>query len=447
MPGFEAQLGLQTGLGMRVSPTVVALAELVTLSATELEAMVERELATNPALERGEPPACPVCGHAAHGSATCQAGRDRTRPPQLRPNEQGSRGQLNSIAARPSGVERLAAEAGLLVPAADRRVVAYVAADLDGRGRLDREPATLAAELGVTKERVHRAIAAIREVGPPGICARNLSECLRLQLEPIEADAGPPALLRRILDGHLEDLARGRLRAVAVAHSVTTADVAAARDLLRRLQPSAVVDDVGEEVPAARPDVVVRNGHGRLGELEVEVNDQAWRGLRVEPLYRRLASGLAPLSLTASERQHVCDQVARADDVLARLEERSTVLGRVARFAVERQRGFLRDGPAAHVPLTRAEVARELGIHESTVSRAVNGKHIQLPDGRLVPMAELFGTARSAQELLRAVVAAEGRPLSDDQLADRLSAGGHTVARRTVAKYRAWLGIPPAALR
>jgi hypothetical protein len=112
-----------------------------------------------------------------------------------------------------------------------------------------------------------------------------------------------------------------------------------------------------------------------------------------------------------------------------------------------RQRGFLRDGPAAHVPLTRAEVARELGMHESTVSRAVNGKHLQLPDGWLVPMAELFGTARSAQELLRAVVAAEARPLSDDQLADRLSAGGHTVARRTVAKYRARLGIPPAALR
>jgi RNA polymerase sigma-54 factor len=208
-----------------------------------------------------------------------------------------------------------------------------------------------------------------------------------------------------------------------------------------------VVDDVGEQVPAARPDVVVRDSHGRLGELEVEVPDEAWRGLRVEVLYRRLASGLAPLPLTTSERQHVCEQVARADDLLARLEERSTVLGRVARCAVERQRGFLRDGPAAHVPLTRAEVARELGMHESMVSRAVNGKHVQLPDGRLVPMAELFGTARSAQELLRAVVAAEARPLSDDQLADRLGAGGHVVARRTVAKYRARLGIPPAALR
>jgi RNA polymerase sigma-54 factor len=447
MPNFESLLGLRPELGMRVSPTVVALAGLVILSATELEAMVERELATNPALERGEPPACPVCGHTAHGGATCQAGRDRMRPPKPSPNEQGTRGQLSTIAARSSGGERLAAEAGLLVPAADRRVVAYVAADLDGRGRLDREPATLAAELGVTEERVHRAIAAIREVGPPGICARNLGDCLRLQLEPIEADAGPAALLGRILDGHLEDLARGRLRAVAVAHGVTTADVAAARDLLRGLQPFAVVDDVGEQVPAARPDVVVRDSHGRLGELEVEVPDEAWRGLRVEPLYRRLATAPAPLPLTTSERQHVCEQVARADDLLARLEERSTVLSRVARSAVERQRGFLRDGPAAHVPLTRAEVARELGMHESMVSRAVNGKHVQLPDGRLVPMTELFGTARSAQELLRAVVAAEARPLSDDQLADRLGAGGHVVARRTVAKYRARLGIPPAALR
>jgi RNA polymerase sigma-54 factor len=447
MPDFESLLGLQTELGVRVSPTVVALAGLVTLPAIELEAMVERELATNPALERGEPPGCPVCGDGAHSGATCQAGRDRMRPPRLGLDEQDSNGQFSAIAARPSWVERLVTEACLLVPAADRPVIAYVAADLDGRGRLDREPATLAAELGVAEERVQRAIEAIREVGPPGICARDLGDCLRLQLEPMDTSAGAPALLRRIIEGHLEDLARGRLRAVAAANGVPTAEVVAAREALCKLQPSAVVDDVGEPVLAARPDVVVRNGHGRLGELEVEVVDDAWRGLRVEPLYRRLASGLAPLPLTASEREHVRGQVARADDLLASLEERSTVLGRVARCAVERQRGFLRDGPAAHAPLTRAEVARELGMHQSTVSRAVSGKHVQLPDGRLVPMAELFGTARSAQELLRSIVAAEARPLSDDQLADRLSAGGHVVARRTVAKYRARLGIPPAALR
>jgi RNA polymerase sigma-54 factor len=138
---------------------------------------------------------------------------------------------------------------------------------------------------------------------------------------------------------------------------------------------------------------------------------------------------------------------ARASAFASRLLERSATLARIASHVADRQRRYLRHGSIAHAPLTRAQVAADLGLHQSTVSRAIAGKRVRLPDGRVVPFADLFGSTRSVQEHLLAVVGAEERPLSDGELAAELRTRGHAVARRTVAKYRGQLGIPPRARR
>jgi RNA polymerase sigma-54 factor len=114
---------------------------------------------------------------------------------------------------------------------------------------------------------------------------------------------------------------------------------------------------------------------------------------------------------------------------------------------VGRQSAFVRDGVAALRPLTRADVARELGIHESTVGRAVSGRYVELPRGRIVPFSHFFRASRSAEETLARIVVEEARPRSDNELAELLAARGFSVARRTVAKYRSRLGILPYALR
>jgi RNA polymerase sigma-54 factor len=119
----------------------------------------------------------------------------------------------------------------------------------------------------------------------------------------------------------------------------------------------------------------------------------------------------------------------------------------VVEHTAREQRAFVLHGPAALLPLTRAQVATAIGVHESTVSRAVAGRSALLPCGRVVELKAFFCASLCAHEALRELVAREQRPLSDDELAAALSAGGHPVARRTVAKYRSVLGIPPSARR
>ncbi len=150
---------------------------------------------------------------------------------------------------------------------------------------------------------------------------------------------------------------------------------------------------------------------------------------------------------SAAERARVVAQVAQARAFIERVERRRATLSRVARLVVAQQAAFLRNGTAALVPLTRAEVAEELGLHESTVCRTVAGRYVRLPGGRIVAFADFFRRSLGAEEALSQLVAAEGRPRSDTELAEELAARGFRIARRTVAKYRERLGILPYALR
>jgi RNA polymerase sigma-54 factor len=170
--------------------------------------------------------------------------------------------------------------------------------------------------------------------------------------------------------------------------------------------------------------------------LVIDVVPGAWSGLQVAESYRAAAG--APL---------VDEGIARASRFIDGLSRRTSTLLRVAQVVVARQSGRVVEGPRAHLPLLRRDVAAELGIHESTVSRSVAGKHLLLPCGDTVAFGALFGTARGVQQCLHDLVAAETVALSDAELASALAALGHRIARRTVAKYRADMGIPPQRLR
>lgn len=441
----EPTLDLGPRLDLRASPALVASVELLALPLPDLEQLVERELAGNPALERVDAPACPGCGTLVDlpGCAVCGD----------RPARRSGAGPADGAepwpaAAQPeSATEALLAEAAPLLASGDRWLAAYVLADLDGRGFLDRPAGAMAAALGVDVGRVERVIRAIRAVGPAGICAADVTDCLLRQLEPFEARGQAPRLLRAMLAGHLGDLARGRIGAVAAALGADRDEVLAARDFLRRhLRPWAMLPEPPLAPVPAPPDLVVRELPGDSGRLEVEVVETGRLAVRLDPAWAHLAEQ-GPSPLPAAEHRRVREQVAGARALLGGLARRRSTLARVAGHAAERQLPRLRRGPAAHVPLTRAAVAEALGLHESTVSRAVAGKRLRLPDGRVLALAELFGAARSAHDSLRAVVAAEDRPLSDGELTRALRARGHDLSRRTVAKYRAQLGIPAHALR
>jgi RNA polymerase sigma-54 factor len=414
-----------------VTPAVVRSAHLLALPVASLEHCVAEMLCANPALAT-EPDDCPYCAQPLLASGCgCVVPVD-TR-------SVGAGAPVDDLPGVAAG--ELAGAAAVLVDTGDRALVEYVLADLDGRGYLDRTPGVIAASVGVAEERVRAAIDAIRAVGPPGICAADLRECLLWQLDAMP-DA--PPLVRAVLETHLDTLARGRLGAVARALGVPAADVTAALEFLRqRMRPDAAVDPPAPPPAAVRPDLVFRAVPGDPDRFEVRLT--ASPRLRLDPDFARVAREAR--RLTTAEREMLRRTLAEAVSFVDMLAERGRTLYRIGVEVATAQAAFLRDGPRRLVPLTRVRVATRLGVHESTVSRAVSAKHVQLPDRRVVPLASLFGASGSVRECLRALVAAETAPLSDNDLVRALAEHGHPVSRSAVRKYRAQLGIPPQTLR
>jgi RNA polymerase sigma-54 factor len=407
-----ATLEMTPQLAMRASPALLAFVEMLVLSAPALDDLVERELADNPALERVE--------------------------------FLGQPGQIEDVPSASSAREELLADVMLTLPENDRLVAEYVVDSLDDRGFLDLDDEELARTAGVAVGVVRRVLQAVRDAGPPGVAAHDVRESLLLQIERIEGDP-IVELARRIVECHLADLAHGRDDAIAATLGVPRPDVDAARVFVRtRLRPYV---DLGPRTRAATiaSDVAVAERPDEPGAYDVELVENERYGLALSPLYARLADDGDALS--EEERARVVAQVAQARAFIARVDRRRATLQRVAELVVARQHAFVRHGSAALVPLTRADVARELGLHESTVCRAVSGRYVRLPSGRVVAFADFFRRSLGAEETLVRLVAEEDHPRSDAELAHELAACGFRVARRTVAKYRGRLGILPYVLR
>ena len=295
---------------------------------------------------------------------------------------------------------------------------------------------------GNLPEQVQAVVQAVRDVGPAGVGARDVRECLLLQIERLHLPGGLPALAASIVREHMEDLARGRTAVIAAALKTDAHAVLAARTFIRtHLRPRPVVgpDATPGEYERVRPDLAILERSDGQGTFHVQVLEAERIHVRVDPQLRAAAR--------TDGGEGMAELVRRGDFFVARLRQRWNTLRRIATLVAEREAAFLQLGAAGYQPLTRAAVAAELGLHEATVSRAVAGKYVQLPSMRVMPLAEFFDGSQAVREALRAIIAAEPRPMSDADLGVALRRAGHTVARRTVAKYRLSLGVLPSRAR
>jgi RNA polymerase sigma-54 factor len=399
-------------LEQRVSPAIIARAQLLAASSEAIDRLIEDELAGNPALERVEVPVA-----ALPGTVTEQ-----------RPWEP---------ADHPSVLEQVALDARVTLSSHERRTLDFVLGSLDDHGFLTMPGRDIAEALGVPVAQVEAVLALVRELAPVGIACRDVRDCIDAQLQRLDADSQLVALSRTLVAEWLADLAAGRYGALARRLGVGRTHVVAARDLIRhRTRPYPVLERPlrrGDCEPALLPDVVITCDPD--GQLHVELVEEQRCGLRVSPAYA---------GVTGEQAQA---QTRRARRFMSRLGERWATLRRVMEHAAHEQRAYVLEGPASQRPLTRAQVAAAVGLHESTVSRAIAGRSAWLPCGRVIALGSFFTSAVAPQEVLRTLVADERRPLSDGELSAALSARGHRVARRTVAKYRAALDIPPSARR
>lgn len=423
---FALQMTMAPKVALEVSPTQVAFSEMLVLPCAALESLIEAELSTNPALERLDAGECPICrGTWSMRCPVC------TVPHRNRPS--GVAGDVGDGAAAEPDTHALLRAVRLETTVSEAHIAECVVDSLDEHGRLDRSCTEIAAELGVPESAVAHVLDVVREIGPLGVGATSLSNCLLLQLDALGLDDDCAQLARALIADHLPALARGRFASIAKALGASRADIEEALALIRRrLRPYPAFD--GNASPRSSyvvPDVVVREHHAIAGAFTIEL---------VEPALMRLG--------IRSDRPAAADgAIARAKAFLARLHDRWDTLRRVAEYTVQRQQEFLVAGETALKPLTRAEVAAALDLHESTVSRAVADKFALLPDGTTVPLSRFFGVSGGVDGELRKLLESADGPMSDQRLADRLRMAGYPIARRTVAKHRARLGFAASPLR
>lgn len=335
-----------------------------------------------------------------------------------------------------------------------RDVAEYIVLSLDDRGYLPftyEEVATECEVPGATVEDVQRALYELRKLIHPALGARDLRECLLLQLEHHGFD---DPLLRALIETHLDDVTTNRLPRIAKATGRNIEDVKQALDVLRSFDPNPGAGYGGEPAAAIIPDVTVEEVDGNY---EVRLNKTRVPTLTLSPQYREY---LKLARKGEGDKDWVRKRLESARWFIDAIQQRQSTLQKIADRIFAHQRDFLDQGVRGLHPLRMQEVADEVHVHISTVSRAVSGKYAQTPRGTL-PLKYFFtgGTQTqdgdvesqaSIKQLIRELIEKEDRnkPLSDDELAARLAEKDKIhIARRTVTKYRKAMAIPSSSQR
>lgn len=350
----------------------------------------------------------------------------------------------------PTLAEHLNSQLGLLpLDRKQERIARFLIGCIDDHGYLTVSVEEAAAQLGAPEEQVEAALQVIQSLDPPGVGARSLQECLLIQWATLD---DPNPLVPELIRHHLRDLAAGRIPRIAERLGVDTAEVQAAADAIRSLDPKPGRRFGGaDETRYVVPDVVVE----RVGqEYVVLVNEAPLPRLSISAHYRRLLD-----TADGRTRRYVEDRIQSALWLIKSIEQRRLTLLRVTEAIVRFQRDFFDHGPRYLRPLTLREVAEAVGVHESTVSRATSGKWAQTPQG-MFELKYFFSSgvesgrgegvaAEAVKRLIADLIRQEdpAAPLSDQALAEALAAKGLKIARRTVAKYRDEMGVPNSGQR
>ncbi|MDD3654538.1 MAG: RNA polymerase factor sigma-54 [Desulfotomaculaceae bacterium] len=329
----------------------------------------------------------------------------------------------------------------------DRLIGEYLIGNIDSKGYLRVSLTEAAEQLHVDSSEVARILTLIQSFDPVGVGARDLQECLLIQIEQLNIKN---ELVNKLIRNHLTDLARGRMNNIAHKLGVTIQEVQEAADLLKTLDPKPGRNFTNtNDTCYIVPDVVLEKVGG---EYVILINDVDVPRIRINSAYRSALS--KDKHADANTRRFVESKLNAAVWLLRSIEQRRMTLHKVASCLVGLQREFLEHGIKYLKPLNLKTVADIVGVHESTVSRATSNKYIQTPRG-VFEMKCFFSTglnntagtmtsAGSIKKILQEIIANEDKkhPLNDQKIVDQLRQKGIEISRRTVAKYRDELGIP-----
>ena len=325
----------------------------------------------------------------------------------------------------------------------------FIVGNLDHRGYLTVDLPKLASDSDISLNVLKRALTIVQTLDPPGVGARSLKECLRIQLT---LRGQEHSLAARIVDHHLMELARRSVSSLARKCNVSVEEIKSATTVIRSLTPSPAAAYEVEPIVFCSPDVYVSNARGRL---QVRINDDGMPRLQIHPQYLTLSS---QESLGIDGKQYVTEQVKNAHWLLRSIAQRTQTILSITESIFRFQHAFLEQGIPGLLPLTLKDVAEQVGVHESTVSRITSNKYVHTARG-VFELKFFFSAglksstgelaATSVKERIRLLIDKENplNPLSDQAIARQLGEDDVTIARRTVAKYREALGIGSSTQR
>ena len=457
---MKARAQLSPRQSTKLTPQLQLALKLLQCTQTELEQEIDNALAANPMLERvdADTEAAALPDAPADFSDDAEAGDSADADADFRhaatPEAEES---LWDLMPEPKTLRSHLGEQLQLsgLSRRDQAIGEAVIDSLDDDGYCQASADDLRIASALKPPAVDAEIEAVRHLiqrfDPVGVGSRTLSECLQVQLAHIAAEPGLLALATDIAARHLDTLAKGGATAVAKAGGFEALGTAEAVALLKTLDPKPGALFQHSRTEYVEPDFAVlpkRNG------WQVQGLRDAGQQLRLNAYYLKLAR-----NSRGADAAHLAQYLQEARWLIAGIASRRDTLLKVVKAVVRKQTPFLDAGPSALQAMSMREIAERIGLHESTVSRACSGKWLATPHG-MIELGSLFGSgitddsgtvqaAGAVQSQIADLIADEpaGKPLSDAKLGQLLAARGLPVARRTIAKYREALGIPPSHLR
>ena len=454
---------------LRAIPIQIQANAILNMSLIELQQFIETEAVENPALNVKEGSRCPICGFVTGEKACPVCGASMKASPSM-DEKLDERGYLErtyaaagmeatfdpfrTVASSISIADYLKQQARMALSGRQLRICEYIIDSLDDDGYFRESLFETAEEFAVAVPEVEEVLRVLQSFDPAGIGARDLRDCLLIQLRTLGANSTAASNAERILLDFWDEFSKMKLKAIAKAMGVTPSVIAEAagfiKDHLTPYPASTYAEPFSELTPgdgaAVVPDVVM---HARGESIKVDVLNSFGEMLSIDETYEDLYGSIkqGDTYLSEDDCRHIREHVERVKCILDAIALRKKTLARVASYIADYQQGFLLHGPSHLRPLKQKEVAQALEVHESTICRAVAGKFCKLPSGETVSFEVFFDAALPVRNMIQEIIARSTEPLTDSEITRKLAENGVEIARRTVAKYREQLRVLPYQLR
>jgi len=464
------KLNLKVSQKQILTPGLVQMVSVLALNRLELREMINQEMIANPVLEElsEEPTVSDNYSDEAFLKAETEKVPEKKEAnpfdefdvgsfhQYLDTGGDGGLSQEREISERPSFEKFLSSPAGLtdhlnwqlsvtICSDTVREIAENIIGNLDENGYLAASIEELAQEGKYSQDDLEDALAVVQEFDPIGVGARDLRECLLLQLKAFDSQN---TLAFQVVSDHLKQVQSNQLKEIARALNRPTDVVKHAIDTIKKLDPRPGLRYNKTEARLVEPDVYFRKMDD---QWQVFLNEDDMPQLRLSPTYRRL---LTRDAADKEVRNYVKERFTAAIQLMKNIEQRKHTILRVCQSIIARQGEYLDHGADALKPMMIKEVAEEVGVHPSTVSRAVASKYAHTPQG-VIELRSFFSEAVNGPEgggmslltlkrLVKKMIDEEdgAKPLTDEQIAKKLDENGIHVTRRTVAKYREDMRIP-----